>query len=53
MRLTKLLPIKMMMFAVTVGAATSAFEHYYKKTTVNDILAHPFFDRVFQNREVE
>jgi len=52
-RKTKLLPIRMMMIAVTVGAATSAFEHYYRKTTGDDLLSSPFFERVFGNREAE
>ena len=53
MRITKLLPIRMMMIAVTVGAATSAFEHYYRKPTGDDLLSSPFFERVFGNWEAE
>ena len=53
MRITKLLPIRIMMIAVTVGAATSAFEHYYRKTTGDDLLSSPLFERVFGNREAE
>lgn len=53
MRITKLLPIRMMMIAVTVGATTSAFEHYYRKTTGGDLLSSPFFERVFRNWEAE
>jgi len=52
-RITKLLPIRMMMIAVTVGAATSAFEHYYRKTTGSDILSSPILERIFGSREVE
>ena len=53
MKITKLFPVRTMMIAVTVGATTSAFEHYYRKTTGEDLLGHPFIERIFFGRGME